>query len=71
METGYLEKEKRCAIAAAREAGAIILTIYNTNYTVDYKDKHQNSPVTIADRDANHRIHEILQGGFPDYGWLS
>lgn len=71
MELGYLEKEKQCAIVAAREAGAIIRAIYDTNYTVDYKDKHQNSPVTIADRDANHKIHGILQSGFPDYGWLS
>lgn len=71
METGYLEKEKKCAITAAREAGAIIRAIYNTNYTIDYKDKRQNSPVTIADRDANQKIHELLQGAFPEYGWLS
>ena len=71
METGYLEKEKHCAIMAAREAGAIIRAVYNTNYTIDYKDKHRNSPVTIADRDANQKIHEILRGTFPDYGWLS
>jgi myo-inositol-1(or 4)-monophosphatase len=71
MKTEYLEKEKRCAITAAREAGAIIRAIYNTNYTVDYKDKRQDSPVTIADRDADQKIHEILQGTFPDYGWLS
>lgn len=71
MELGYLEKEKQCAIVAAREAGAIIRAIYDTNYTVDYKDKRQDSPVTMADRDANHKIHDILQSGFPDYGWLS
>ena len=70
-ETGYLEKEKQHALTAAREAGAIIRAVYSTNYTVDYKDSRGNSPVTIADRDANHKIHEILQGGFPAYGWLS
>ena len=68
METRYLEKEKHCAIMAAREAGAIIRAVYNTNYTIDYKDTH-NSPVTIADRDANQKIHKILQFlimvGFP------
>jgi len=58
-------------LTAAREAGAIIRAVYDTNYTVDYKDARRDSPVTIADRDANQKIHEILQGGFPDYGWLS
>src|SRR5262249_9974074 len=57
------------AIAAALEAGAIIRSIYNTDYTVDYKGA--DSPVTRADREANHKIHEILQGAFPTDGWLS
>ena len=69
MPTGHLAKEKDCALAAALEAGAIIRSIYNTNYTVDYKGN--DSPVTRADREANQKIQEILQGAFPDYGWLS
>jgi hypothetical protein len=44
MGTLSFEKEKERAIAAALEAGAIIRSIYNTNYTVDYKGK--DSPVT-------------------------
>src|SRR5215470_3576710 len=64
-----LEKEKECAIAAALEAGAIIRAIYNTTYAVDYKGK--DNPVTRADREADLKIHEILQGAFPEYGWLS
>lgn len=64
-----MEKEKTCAITAARVAGALIRTIYATDYTIDYKGK--DSPVTIADRDANQKIHEMLQGAFPAYGWLS
>jgi len=71
MGNDYWEKEKQCAIMAAREAGAIIRAVYNTNYSIDYKDQRRDSPVTIADRDANQKIHEILQGSFPDYGWLS
>lgn len=71
MGTGYFEKEKDCAITAAKQAGALIRAIYNTEYTVNYKDKGKDSPVTIADRDANQKIHEILQGAFPEYGWLS
>jgi myo-inositol-1(or 4)-monophosphatase len=69
MTTGHLAKEKDCALAAALAAGTIIRSIYNTNYTVDYKGN--NSPVTRADREANRKIQEILQGTFPDYGWLS
>jgi myo-inositol-1(or 4)-monophosphatase len=65
----FLEKERTWAFTAARAAGAIIRTIHATDYTVDYKGK--DSPVTIADREANQKIHEILQGEFPEYGWLS
>jgi myo-inositol-1(or 4)-monophosphatase len=64
-----LEKEHTCAIKAARAAGDIIRSHYHTRYDVDYKGK--DSPVTIADRDANHKIHEIIQGEFPHDGWLS
>lgn len=64
-----MEKEKTCAITAAQAAGALIRAIYTTNYTIDYKGK--DSPVTVADRDANQKIHELLQGTFPTYGWLS
>ena len=64
-----MEKEKTCAIVAARAAGALIRAIYATDYTVDYKS--QDSPVTVADQDANRKIHEILQDAFPTYGWLS
>jgi 3'-phosphoadenosine 5'-phosphosulfate (PAPS) 3'-phosphatase len=64
-----MEKEKNCAIAAARAAGAIIRHFYTADYHVDYKGT--DSPVTVADRDANSMLHELLQGAFPDYGWLS
>ena len=64
-----MEKEKTSAMAAARAAGAIIRALYTTDYTVAYKGK--DNPVTVADREANQKIHEILHGEFPDYGWLS
>ncbi|HXG22414.1 MAG TPA: 3'(2'),5'-bisphosphate nucleotidase CysQ [Methylomirabilota bacterium] len=69
MGTVYLTKEKECAIAAAVEAGGIIRAIYHTEYAIDYKGK--DGPVTRADREANQKIHAILQGAFPQYGWLS
>src|SRR5262245_58107917 len=71
MTTLAFTQEKDCAIEAARAAGAIIRSFYSTPYTVDYKDRGKDSPVTIADRDANQKIHDILQAAFPQYGWLS
>lgn len=64
-----MEREKACAVRAARAAGEIIRSFYEQTYTV--AEKGHDSPVTSADLQANHKIHEILQGAFPDYGWLS
>jgi myo-inositol-1(or 4)-monophosphatase len=63
------EKERLSALTAARAAGEVIRSHYHTRYDIDYKGK--DSPVTIADREANHKIHEILHGAFPSDGWLS
>ena len=64
-----MEREKECAVRAARAAGEIIRSFYEQTYTV--AEKGYDSPVTPADLQANRKIHEILQGAFPDYGWLS
>jgi myo-inositol-1(or 4)-monophosphatase len=63
------EKEYTCALKAARAAGEIIRAHYHTRYAVDYKG--EDSPVTIADRDANHKIYEIIRDEFSSDGWLS
>ena len=65
----FLEQERDIAFAAARAAGVIIRALYTAQYTVGYKGK--DSPVTVADRDANQKIHDLLQGQFPQDGWLS
>ena len=64
-------KECACAVDAARSAGALIREYYSGSYIVKYKIHGHKSPVTIADHEANRAIHEILQGSFPQYGWLS
>ena len=64
-----LEREKTTAVAAAQAAGTVIRAVYETKYRVDYK--RNDSPVTVADRQANHRIHQIIQHAFPHDGWLS
>ena len=67
--TDRLAREKITAVAAAQAAGTVIRAVYETKYRVDYK--HNNSPVTLADHQANHRIHQIIQHAFPHDGWLS
>lgn len=62
-------KEQLCALTAARAAGEIIRSHYHTRYDIDYKSK--DSPVTIADREANQTIQKIIHSKFPDDGWLS
>ncbi len=64
-----LERELETAMHAAREAGAVIRSVYGSTYTVRYKPN--DSPVTTADQGANRRIQAICQQAFPDYGWLS
>lgn len=48
----------------AREAGAVILKIYETDFVVDFKDK--GGPVTEADRLASELILTRLRREFPD-----
>lgn len=55
--------------AAAIEAGGIIMEIYKTDFSVDYKE--DNSPLTKADRQANAYIVEQLAAYFPEYAILS
>lgn len=53
----------------AVEAGEIILKVYETDFAVDYKE--DDSPLTMADRQANEHIVQGLQENFPEYAILS
>ncbi len=57
-------RESEVASHLAREAGDVILRIYGTDFSVDYKA--QNDPVTEANRLASHMIVEGLRREFPD-----
>src|SRR4029453_5998456 len=63
------EEELNTAERAAREAGRIIKTLFKGKF--DVHEKSKNNPVTTADLEANRKIREILQGRFPEDGWLS
>jgi 3'(2'), 5'-bisphosphate nucleotidase len=57
-------RESEVAAHLAKEAGDVILRIYATDFSVDYKAK--NDPVTEADRLASRVIVEGLRREFPD-----
>lgn len=55
-------------IEIAREAGQVLLEIYATDFSVDFKGSGRSDPVTEADRRANALIVERLRAAFPDDG---
>lgn len=56
-------REREAAVHLAQEAGEVILRIYATDFSVDYKAK--SDPVTEADRLASRVIVEGLRRKFP------
>lgn len=65
------EHEESVAIAVAREAGQILLEIYATDFSVDFKGSGQSDPVTEADRRANALIVSRLSAAFPADGIIA
>jgi 3'(2'), 5'-bisphosphate nucleotidase len=56
-------------IAVARQAGAAVMNIYKQTFTVEHKS--DGTPITEADRIANHIITEGLNNQFPGIPILS
>lgn len=64
------EKELEIAKYAAMEAGKEIMKVYGQDdFNITYKEN--DSPLTIADQNANRIIVNILSKEFPDYAILS
>lgn len=61
-----LDRELVEAVRLAREAGALLMEIYATDFDVDYKGKAD--PVTEADRRANEHLVRRLREAFPHDG---
>ena len=57
-------KELTVAVELARKAGAAVMEVYATDFSVDYKGK--NDPVTDADKRGNELIVHGLEQAFPD-----
>lgn len=56
------------AVEAARQAGALALRYFDQNLAVEWK--HDHSPVTVADREAEALLRATLLGRFPHDGFL-
>ena len=56
------------AVEAARQAGSLALTYYESNLEVEWKQDH--SPVTRADRETESLLRKVLLSKFPTDGFL-
>jgi len=63
-----MDRRLKVAIAAARAGGATAKRYFGTQIGVE--TKADASPVTVADREAEKRIVEVLQEAFPEHGIL-
>ena len=63
------ERELEVAIAAAREAGAAIMTFYRSD--IGHWEKSQDNPLTLADLESDRIIGEHLRAAFPKDAVLS
>lgn len=61
-----LDRELVEAVKLAREAGALLMEVYDTDFDVEYKGK--SDPVTEADRRANEHLVRRLREAFPHDG---
>jgi len=68
MKNNVISQELRSAIDASRRAEELVMRYYHGDITVE--KKADSSPVTIADREAEALIKNILQERFPNYGFL-
>jgi 3'(2'), 5'-bisphosphate nucleotidase len=58
-----MRREAEVALAAAREAAAVILRVYAAPFDVEWKAK--DDPVTVADKEANALLCDRLGRAFP------
>lgn len=68
MSLPDLDRLLRTAEAGADAAGAVIRPFFRSGVTTD--DKSDDSPVTIADRNAEQALRALIGGEFPDHGIL-
>jgi len=65
----HLNSELELVKSSVRSAAKAILQIAHDGFEADYKT--DNSPLTLADLEANRILKETLTQSFGEYGWLS
>jgi histidinol-phosphatase len=63
-----MDRRLEVAISAAKAGGEVALRYFRTDLKVEHKADW--SPVTVADRECERRIVEVLRQAFPSYGVL-
>lgn len=63
-----MDRRLEVAIAAAKAGGEVALRYFRTPLAVERKA--DRSPVTVADRECERRVVEVLRASFPDHGIL-
>lgn len=71
MSEHWLQEELDLAKQLARQAGAVAMRHYVSNFAVEFKGGNQSDPVTQADKDANTVIVSALSKAFPGDGILA
>ncbi|MET0514850.1 MAG: 3'(2'),5'-bisphosphate nucleotidase CysQ [Nitrospiraceae bacterium] len=64
-----MDHELRILVDAVTQAGQRLLDMAKEGFAVNTKSDH--SPVTTADLEVNHMVHEAIRRHFPEDGWLS
>ncbi len=67
----FLAEAQKVAVAAAKEAGKIILDYYETSIKVSTKQGNPRNLVTAADKEADALIRRIILEAFPDHSIVS
>jgi myo-inositol-1(or 4)-monophosphatase len=65
-----LERCEAVAVDLVRAAGEQALSALRTTLTLEFKGKHQDSPVTALDRDVETFLRQELRRAFPSHGLL-
>ena len=71
IDTSLLLSMEEHATRLAREAGALLLELFQQELQVEYKSKGHQDPVTEADRSAEALLMAGIQRQFPQHGILS
>ena len=66
----WLAEVEEVAAAIVARAGESLLGFYRRGVAVEYKDKRQTDPVTVADRSVERQVRDEIRAAFPAHGFL-